>query len=307
MAKILVVDDNEQLSSMVKDVLESWGHQVFEAVEGRQSLELARRELPDIILLDVMLPGLSGYEVCGELKHDPLTENIAVIMVSALSEVDNRIHGYKVGADNFLVKPINYDELQAILNKYLEGKKHTDTMEKRASVVDTLLHFICMIIDRPYDGNEKEKETSYCNKVLSLLNWDKETCYRATIATVLRRLASLKNIFRTQQDQTDNLLAPLIMSRWLTPVLHYLSIADAPESSAMHANLATTGKDLDKIADFVVLMDRFFTLSMEQPDKELVIAMLKRETITKKYNEKILAAIEHCFHDEKVLEMMQNL
>jgi DNA-binding response OmpR family regulator len=307
MAKILVVDDNEQLNSMLKDVLESWGHTVLLAGEGRLCLEYARKDNPDIILLDVMLPGLSGYEVCSELRKNPATASTVVIMITALADVDNRIHGYKLGADNFLVKPINYDELQAILNKYLESKKVIDTMEQRYAVVDTLLHMISMISGRPYDENEKTKEAAYCNKVLEQLHWEKETRTRAVLATLLRRLATLKNIFRMQQDQTDSLLAPLSLSRWLTPVLHYLVVAEDSDSAAARTQLTAAGNDLDKIADFVVVMDRLFTLSQEQPDKELALAMLKREAVTKKYNESVLAAIEQCFNDDKVLEMMQNL
>ncbi|HBX75516.1 MAG TPA: two-component system response regulator, partial [Acidaminococcaceae bacterium] len=113
MPKILVVDDNEQLSSMLKDVLESWGYTALIATEGRACLELARQEQPDIILLDIMLPGLSGYEVCSELKRDARTHSIAVIMMTALEDMESRIHGFKVGADNFLVKPINYNEVKA--------------------------------------------------------------------------------------------------------------------------------------------------------------------------------------------------
>src|SRR5574344_1468188 len=179
MAKILVVDDNEQLNSMLKDVLESWGHTVLLAGEGRLCLEYARKDRPDIILLDVMLPGLSGYEVCSELRKDPVTASIVVVMITALADVDNRIHGYKLGADNFLVKPINYDELQAILNKYLENKRLSDTMEQRNAVVNTLLHMISMISGRPFDENETNKEAAYCRKVLELLHWEKETRTRA--------------------------------------------------------------------------------------------------------------------------------
>ena len=96
MPKILVVDDNEQLSSMLKDVLESWGYTALTATEGRSCLEIARQEQPDIILLDIMLPGLSGYEVCSELKRDGRTHSIAVIMMTALEDLESRIHGYKV-------------------------------------------------------------------------------------------------------------------------------------------------------------------------------------------------------------------
>jgi DNA-binding response OmpR family regulator len=305
MAKILVVDDNEQLNSMLKDVLESWGHTVILAEEGRLCLNYAHTEKPDIILLDVMLPGLSGYEVCSELKKDPDTENISVVMISALADVNNRIHGYKLGADNFLVKPINYDELQVILNKCFRDKRLTDSMELRKAIVDSLLQFVCLASEHAYDEAERKTVESTCQKVLDVLNWSKEDGQRAIIAVLLRGIATLKNIFRLQQDQTDKLLAPLRLNAWLTPILHYLPVADTPEAAALHAKLHEQG--LDQIADFVILMDRFFTLCKEQPDKELVIAMLKRETVTKKYNATILAAIEQSFNDEKVLEMMQNL
>ena len=96
MAKILVVDDNEQLNSMLKDVLESWDYTALMVTEGFACLDVARREMPDIILLDIMLPGLSGYEVCSALKSDPATKGIAVIMMTALEDVESRIHGFKV-------------------------------------------------------------------------------------------------------------------------------------------------------------------------------------------------------------------
>ena len=134
MPKILVVDDNEQLSSMLKDVLESWGYTALTATEGRSCLEIARQEQPDIILLDIMLPGLSGYEVCSELKRDGRTHSIAVIMMTALEDLESRIHGYKVGADNFLVKPINYNEVKAIIQKLLKEKLYEDTLEESCNV-----------------------------------------------------------------------------------------------------------------------------------------------------------------------------
>lgn len=305
MAKILVVDDNVQLNSMLKDVLESWGHTVLVAEEGRLCLDCAHKEHPDIILLDVMLPGLSGYDVCSELRKDPVTENTIIIMITALADVDNRIHGYKLGADNFLVKPINYDELQAIINKYIDTKNHMDTMEERKGVVSTLLQFICLANNHTYDQAEIEKEVISCRKILDILNWDKAKSQQAIIATLLRGLVSFKNIFRLQQDQTEQLLSSLHLSTWLIPVLHYLDVADLPEGPELRQKIQTLG--LEDVADFVILIDRVFALMLEQPDKELIIAILKRETLTKKYNSQILAALEQNFSDDKILEMMQDI
>lgn len=81
---------------MLKDVLESWDYTVLLSEDGFSCLDLARKEKPDIILLDIMLRGLSGYEVCSELKKDPCTQETAVILMTALSDVQSRIHGYGV-------------------------------------------------------------------------------------------------------------------------------------------------------------------------------------------------------------------
>ena len=148
MPKILVVDDNEQLSSMLKDVLESWGYTALTATEGRSCLEIARQEQPDIILLDIMLPGLSGYEVCSELKRDGRTHSIAVIMMTALEDMESRIHGYKVGADNFLVKPINYNEVKAIIQKLLKEKLYEDTLEESCNVAKAFRKFGQLLLGR---------------------------------------------------------------------------------------------------------------------------------------------------------------
>ena len=122
MKTVLIVDDNIKNLDLFKDFVESWGYETVTAQQGKDAISLAERYLPDIILLDVMLPGMSGYEVCRELKENTKTQHIPVVMITVLNDIADRIHGYKIGADQFLVKPVDYNELHAILTVYLVKK-----------------------------------------------------------------------------------------------------------------------------------------------------------------------------------------
>ncbi|WP_321489763.1 PleD family two-component system response regulator [uncultured Hyphomonas sp.] len=106
-ARILVVDDIEANRRLLQAKLEAQYYTVIQAENGPQALEVARKELPDIILLDVMMPGMDGYEVCRRLKEDPATEYIPVVMVTALSDTEDRVRGLEAGAEDFLTKPVD--------------------------------------------------------------------------------------------------------------------------------------------------------------------------------------------------------
>ncbi|MFN7056152.1 PleD family two-component system response regulator [Hyphomonas sp.] len=106
-ARILVVDDIEANRRLLQAKLEAQYHTVLLAGSGPQALQVARAELPEIILLDVMMPGMDGYEVCRRLKADPVTSWIPVVMVTALSEIEDRVKGLEAGAEDFLTKPVD--------------------------------------------------------------------------------------------------------------------------------------------------------------------------------------------------------
>ncbi len=106
-ARILVVDDIEANRRLLQAKLEAQYYTVIQAENGPQALEVAKAELPDIILLDVMMPGMDGYEVCRLLKQDPNTAFIPVVMVTALSDTEDRVRGLEAGAEDFLTKPVD--------------------------------------------------------------------------------------------------------------------------------------------------------------------------------------------------------
>jgi DNA-binding response OmpR family regulator len=113
MAKILLAEDEKQIADMISFKLANGGHQVVRAPDGEEAIALARRELPDLILLDAMMPGLSGFEVLRRLKLDAALRGIPVIMVTAKGHERDVLSGLRGGAVDYIVKPFSLKELSA--------------------------------------------------------------------------------------------------------------------------------------------------------------------------------------------------
>lgn len=137
-AKILVADDIKQNVKLLRVILTTSEYDVIEAYDGEEALEKAKAEHPDLILLDIMMPKLTGYEVCQKLRADRLTKDIPVVMITALHEMDDRIKGIEAGADDFISKPFNKAELLARVKSLLRMRQET-TKKAEAMVLDTIL------------------------------------------------------------------------------------------------------------------------------------------------------------------------
>jgi two-component system phosphate regulon response regulator PhoB len=105
--KLLIVDDEDGLRSLVRMTLDSEGYQILEAQEGGHALELARAHHPDLVLLDVMLPDLSGFEICRQIKSDPLMASTTVLMLTAKAQESDLGEAETAGADGYFVKPFS--------------------------------------------------------------------------------------------------------------------------------------------------------------------------------------------------------
>lgn len=136
--EVLVVDDDLANLAMVRKILEPCGVIVRTEPSGEKALQSIAGRLPDVVLLDVVMPGLTGYEVCKKIKDDETTRLVPVVIVTALAEKQDRLLGIEVGCDDFLIKPFDRAELIARVHALGKAKRANDELELAESVVLTL-------------------------------------------------------------------------------------------------------------------------------------------------------------------------
>ncbi|MBU1276557.1 MAG: response regulator transcription factor [Proteobacteria bacterium] len=143
-ASILVVEDEKDILDVVDFNLRQAGYRVLKATDGAEGLRLAKHENPDLVVLDIMLPGMDGKEVCRRLKAGEDTRGIPVLILTALSGETDRIIGFEIGADDYLTKPFSPRELalrvQAILRRGQEPAAHTGHLEMAGLDIDPERH-----------------------------------------------------------------------------------------------------------------------------------------------------------------------
>src|SRR5712691_9805715 len=158
-ATILVVDDEVRNVRLMEAILAPRGYTVVTAYNGEEALQQVQWQRPDLILLDVMMPGMNGFEVCRSLKDNADTCLIPVVIMTALGQVEDRIKGIEAGADDFLTKPVNRDELLARIRTSLRLKQ---TMEHQVSwlqhVREHLAKFVPQSVTRIIEAHPEAPE-----------------------------------------------------------------------------------------------------------------------------------------------------
>jgi putative two-component system response regulator len=171
---VLVTDDNETNLELLSGVLTPAGYRVFCARSGEEALALIRTETIDVALLDVIMPGQGGFAVCQKLKSNPDTRFIPVVLVTGLSNSDDRIHGILCGADDFLSKPINKQELLARVQSLVRMKAFTDELENAESVLFSLAKSI--EAKDPYTEGHCERLSEFSEALGEHLRLPEESC-----------------------------------------------------------------------------------------------------------------------------------
>ena len=176
-ARILVVDDVDVNVKVLEAKLSSEYYQVLSASDGMAALRLAHQERPDLILLDVMMPRMDGFETCRRLKADPRTADIPVVMVTALSEPSDRLRGLEAGVDDFLTKPVNDIALFARVRSLVRLRRMMEEWRHREDV--------CGRFNTLFDKEAPQENASPAR----ILLWEENAFASARIAEILAPLA----------------------------------------------------------------------------------------------------------------------
>jgi DNA-binding response OmpR family regulator len=135
MANILVIDDDDLVSRTLQRALKMYDHQVMTASSGIEGLQLARRHRPDLFILDIMMPGIDGYQVCRQIRGDPLLRDLPVLFLTAKAKDEDKIEGFRAGADDYLSKPFNMQELELRVKAILRRVNPATTAPEPVSEV----------------------------------------------------------------------------------------------------------------------------------------------------------------------------
>ena len=169
MKKILVVDDDIAINELIKINLELFGYNAITAYDGIQGFTLAKQELPDLIILDVMMPEVDGYTVAKRIRENSTTKNIPILMLTALNLLENKIKGFDIGVDDYLVKPFEMEELKVRVRALL---KRTNAIPESLATKEILTVGDITLLPEIYSVKIKEniaKLTPIEFDILSLL------------------------------------------------------------------------------------------------------------------------------------------
>lgn len=305
MKTVLIVDDNIKNLDLFKDFVESWGYETVTAQQGKDAISLAERYLPDIILLDVMLPGMSGYEVCRELKENTKTQHIPVVMITVLNDIADRIHGYKIGADQFLVKPVDYNELHAILDSLFGKKSMFDEMESRGTVIESLNVLLkqCLPSEAVVVADRK---FHYCRKLCDYLNLSKnETEQGLLLVRIQDIIATLCKQKGTVPEDEMTFLEPLKMDKWVKPLLLYIRgyLNGVDETLQRKIN----EYHLEKLAGISFVLDRYGSILVsENGDDNKALLKLRQECSQYAYPDDMVRLLEQIVNDELFMKSLKD-
>ncbi len=154
MSLILVIDDDDLVSRTLQRALKMYDHQVMTANSGIEGLQLARRHRPDLFILDIMMPGVDGYQVCRQIRGDPLLQDLPVLFLTAKAKDEDKIEGFRAGGDDYLIKPFNMQELElrvkAIMRRVSPEKPEVEVVNE-VVVGNVTLDCRSFTVTTPYD------------------------------------------------------------------------------------------------------------------------------------------------------------
>jgi len=171
---VLAVDDNDQNLQLLEEYLSTWGYDVVMAHDGREALQLYPRVNPSVIVLDVMMPVMDGYEACGCIKGEPGGRTIPILMLTALTGTEDKIKALECGADDFLNKPINKDELRTRIRSLIRIRNLRRELDSSENIIMTLTNALSN--KDPRSGGHVQRVAAYAARLCDKLSMSREEC-----------------------------------------------------------------------------------------------------------------------------------
>lgn len=277
--RILIVDDNPDNIILTRELLGSRGYEVQTVASAEEAQQSIQRQQPDLILLDVILPGKSGYELCRELKEDPFTRLIPIVMITGLTDREDKIRGIEAGADDFLNKPIFPEELFARVNSLLKLKEFTDELGH----VEEVLFSLALAVEArdPYTEGHCDRLSRYGSDLGSHLRLDEESVTALKRGGVLHDLGKIRipdDILKKGSNLTaeewaiikqhpiigENICKPLKSLRAVLPIIRshheHWNGSGYPDGLRAH--------DIPLLARILQVVDVYDALRTERPYKQ---------------------------------------
>ncbi len=309
---ILVADDVEANRELLRELLELEGHKVICAADGEEAITLLQRGAIDTALLDVVMPCRSGFAVCSEVKSNPETRLIPVVLVTGLSDREDRIRGIECGADDFLNKPVNREELLARVNSLLRLKHFTDELENAETVLFTLARSI--EAKDPYTEGHCERLSHYSTALAERLGLDAETkvaLRRAGIVHDIGKVAVPDHILlkpgpltpeerKIMEQHTvigERICAPLKSFRLVLPVIRFHH--EKQDGSGYPDGLRA--EQIPLSARILQVVDIFDALTTDRPYRGALsgddaLAMMRKEAARGWWDATVLEAFAGLLH-----------
>lgn len=293
MNDILIVDDTPDNLTVLMQMLTERGYQVRPALSGEIALNAVKAELPDLILLDIMMPGIDGFEVCSKLQSDERTQNIPIIFISALGETEDKVKGFQAGGVDYIIKPFQAEEvlarvashlalknMQLQLQREVEERKHAEkALQKAHDELDR------RIADRTAELDRKSKMLMEVNAALNVLlqkrEEDKKELEEKVIFNIEKLiLPYLEKLEMTHQNEFPESILEIIRSNlneitssFTHDYKSYLSKLTPAQIQV--ANLIRQGKTTKEIASFLHLSPATVACHRQEIRKRLSLSNKK--------------------------------
>jgi len=311
--RILIVDDELGARSALVTLLRREGFEVLEACDGPSALAQCASFRPDLILLDILMPGMDGFEVCRRIKATPETRLTPVVLITGLSATEDRINGINAGADDFLSKPIDFNELHARARSLLRLKQITDELENAESVLFALAYSI--EARDPYTHGHCERLSNMSARLGEKLGLSEEHIKALRWAGIVHDIGKVVvpdaillkpgplspdeiQVMRKHPVQGERICAPLRTFRLVLPIIRHHH--ERHDGSGYPDGLR--GAEIPVTAAILQLADVYDALTTDRPYRkaspsEVALGIMEAEAARGWWDHNLLDAFRQMIHN----------